>query len=75
MKVLFINLGIYQKIFLIRGILFLHFLFCITKFHTIFFMIDYVLPWGQVTDWFNYHLVTYFDMYMIFLVFYLNQKI
>lgn len=83
MKVLFINLGIIityllhlpKDIFNPRNIVFaFSFLYVILpssiQYFYEFFMIDYVLPWGQVTDWFGYHLVTYFDMYMIFLVFY-----
>jgi len=34
------------------------------------FELDYVLPWGQVVDWFSFHLITYVDMYIVFIVFF-----
>jgi len=83
MKVLFVNLGIIvtysfhlpRDIFNPRNIVFAFSFLYITLPSSIqylyeFFNIDYILPWGQATDWFDYQLITYFDMYMIFLVFF-----
>lgn len=34
------------------------------------FNIEYILPWGRPTDWFAYQNQTYFDMLIMFLVFF-----